>query len=86
MKGYTQEEEEKEMWNTFKEIADLGYPHIHCLRVIPSDGRADSAYRSELLSMTSLGLGNLQLLQIPFHSNARSACSHFELIKSNILF
>ena len=46
MKGYTQEEEEKEMWNTFKEIADLGYPHIHCLRVIPSDGRADSAYRS----------------------------------------
>jgi hypothetical protein len=52
MKGFTQEEEEKEMWNTFKEIADLGYRHIHTLRVFPSDGRepyevyVDSAHRS----------------------------------------
>ena len=51
-KGLTEEEEQKEMWNTFKEIADLGYPRIHTLRVVPSDGRppyivhVDSAYRS----------------------------------------
>jgi hypothetical protein len=39
MKGFTQEEEEKEMRNTFKEIAGLEYPHIHTFRVIPSNGR-----------------------------------------------
>lgn len=51
-KGLTEEEEQEMMWDTFKEIADLGYPHIHTLRIVPSDGRTpyyvnvDSAYRS----------------------------------------
>jgi hypothetical protein len=39
MKGFTEEEENAEMRKTFQEITELGYGHIHTLKVIPADGR-----------------------------------------------
>jgi hypothetical protein len=38
-KGLTEEEESREMKKTFQEISELGYGHIHTLKVVPSDGR-----------------------------------------------
>ena len=35
----TEEEESRETSNTFRNIATLGYEHIHTLKVVPSDGR-----------------------------------------------
>jgi hypothetical protein len=36
-KGLTEEEESREMKKTFQEIAELGYGHIHTLKVVPLD-------------------------------------------------
>jgi hypothetical protein len=38
-KGLTEEDENRQMKKTFQEITELGYPHIHTLRIVPSDGR-----------------------------------------------
>ena len=35
----TEEELSRELKKTFEEIAELGYSHIHTLKVCPSDGR-----------------------------------------------
>jgi hypothetical protein len=36
------EEESRERRKTFQEISQLGYGHIHTLKVVPSDGKRES--------------------------------------------
>jgi hypothetical protein len=35
----TEEEEQQGMRDTFRDIHNLGYEHIHTLRIVPADGR-----------------------------------------------
>jgi hypothetical protein len=38
-KGLSEEEESRDIKKTFEEITEVGYKHIHTLKIIPSDGR-----------------------------------------------
>jgi hypothetical protein len=38
-KGFTEEEEGREIKHMFQDVWDAGYEHVHTLRIVPKDGR-----------------------------------------------
>ena len=62
-KGFTPEEEDREVMAFFKEVAnDFGYPHIHTLKVVPEDGRElYFVHVDNVEGNKNTGLSNLKL-------------------------